>query len=124
MAIRSYGPGKFNTLLDSYVYGLTLDGGADEEVSLGDGNGWYGFVGLGHDEVESVRDSMEKDGEPITTEEDELLESSPAVILFERSDGLVEANWFDDLDEAEKQWAAIEEDFEGDDEDEDEEGDD
>jgi hypothetical protein len=32
----------FNDIIDGYAYELTLDGGADEEVSFGDGGEWYG----------------------------------------------------------------------------------
>jgi hypothetical protein len=35
-----------------------------------------------------------------------------AIIFFERSDGIVEVDWFDDLAEAEDEWADIEEEFE------------
>ena len=42
--IRAYGPGKFYTVLDSYAFGVTLDGGADEEESYPEGGGWYGLL--------------------------------------------------------------------------------
>ena len=30
--IRPYGPGKFSTILDSYVYQVSLEGGCDDEI--------------------------------------------------------------------------------------------
>lgn len=29
--IRPYGPGKFDTILDAYVYSVSCDGGCDDE---------------------------------------------------------------------------------------------
>ena len=45
--IRSYGPGKFSTILDSYVYSVSLDGGCDEEEgSVDECGAWYGIMGM------------------------------------------------------------------------------
>lgn len=120
--IRSYGPGKFATVLDSYAYELTLDGGADEEASYPqEGSGWYGLVWVDPDTRRAVREIAEADMGPLTEEEEELLADTSAVVLFERSDGIVEVDWFDDKEEAEEEWADILVDTEGD---EDEEEDD
>ena len=120
--IRSYGPGKFATVLDSYAYELTLDGGADEEESYPqEGSGWYGLVWVDPDTRRAVREIAEADMGPLTEEEEELLADTSAVVLFERSDGIVEVDWFDDKEEAEEEWADILVDTEGD---EDEEEDD
>jgi hypothetical protein len=67
--------------------------------------------------------AVENDDE-LTKEEEELLEKSIAVILFERSDGIVEADWFDTKDEAEKAWARVLVDTEEGEEEEDEDEDD
>jgi hypothetical protein len=42
--IRPYGPGKFSTVLDSYVYQVTLDGACDEETGNTNGGSWYGLM--------------------------------------------------------------------------------
>jgi hypothetical protein len=105
--IRSYGPGKFYTVLDSYAFEMTLDGGVDEEASYGDGNGWYGLLWVDKDTGDRVREIARKDEDELTEEEEDLLKSSKAVIFFERSDGLVEADWFDNKKEAEKAWADV-----------------
>jgi hypothetical protein len=101
------GPGKFNTNIDAYAYELTLDGGADEEASYPqEGSGWYGLVWIDA----GTREAIEKiAGELVAIDEDEadLLKESVAVILFERSDGGVEADWFGDKKKAEKAWAEI-----------------
>ena len=120
--IRSYGPGKFHTLIDSYAFKTTLDG-VDEEASYGEGGGWYGLVLLDDATRKSVHEVAVKNKDELTEEEQELLNDSAAVIFFERSDGTVEADWFEDKKKAEKAWADIEADTaeEGEDGEEDEE---
>ena len=120
--IRSYGPGKFHTILDSHAYEFALDG-VDEELSMGDGGGWYGLVQLGSDGADRIREIAEKDKDPLTRDEEHFLDSQAAVIFFERSDGIVEATWYNDELTAQQDWELIEEDFEDEDEDEDKEED-
>jgi hypothetical protein len=109
--IRSYGPGKYSTIIDSYVHGATIDFGADHEESYPEGGGWYGFMALDRDTVERILEDAAEAKDRLTKEEEELLDESLAVILFERSDGIVEVEWYDDLAEAEEAWAEIEEEF-------------
>jgi hypothetical protein len=118
--IRSYGPGKFVKLIDSYAYELTLDGGPDEEASYGEGNGWYGLLWLDPETRDAVAKVAVDHDDEITPEEEDLLDDSKAVIFFERSDGIVEADWFDDKKEAEEAWAEILVDTEGEEEEEEE----
>ena len=108
--IRSYGPGKFYDIVDSYAHEMTLDGGADEEASLGEGNGWYGLMRVDQAFADRLHEIAKEHGDRLTDDEQELLDDTKAIILYERSDGIVEATWYDDLKEAEKDWAAIEED--------------
>lgn len=119
--IRSYGPGKFVKLIDSYAYELTLDGGPDEEASYPqEGSGWYGLLWLDPETRDAVAKVAVDHDDEITPEEEDLLDDSKAVIFFERSDGIVEADWFDDKKEAEEAWAEILVDTEGDEEEEEE----
>jgi hypothetical protein len=120
MTIRSYGPGKFIKLIDSYAYEVTLDG-ADEELSLGEGEGWYGLLQLDPKTRERVHQQAHYEEEDLTEEESDLLDDSAAVIFFERSDGIVEADWFDDMGKAKMAWDEIEAEFEEDEEDDEEE---
>jgi hypothetical protein len=108
--IRPYGPGKFSTIVDSYASGITLDGGADEEVHVADS--YYGLVRIDHEFRDLVHEAAADEGDRLTGAEEELLDRSMAVIFHERSDGIVEADWFEDLDEAEDAWAELEEEFE------------
>jgi len=117
------GPGKFSTNLDAYAYELTTDGGADEEASYGEGNGWYGLVWIDADARRAIREIAAGDV-ALDDEDDLVLDGSGAVILFERSDGIVESHWYDDDRKAQSEWEAIEADTaeeEEEDEDEDDE---
>lgn len=101
------GPGKFSTDLDAYAYGLTLDGGPDEEESYHDGGGWYGLLWVDGD----VRRELRKSG-TLGEKERALLDKSVAVILHERSDGGVETEWFDNAEDVREAWSNVREEFE------------
>lgn len=122
-SIRSYGPGKFATIVDSYVYEVTLDGGADEEATYPqEGSGWFGLVWIDTPTRERIREIAHEQDDRLTEEEENLLDDSKAVILFERSDGIVEVDWFDSKREAEEEWANILVDTEGEEDEDDYEG--
>jgi hypothetical protein len=116
--IRRYGPGKFYTLLDNFAYSITLDGGADYEAGYEEGGGRYGFLNLLPGTVDRILEEAIEQGDQLTREEEQMLYDSAAVIFFERSDGIVEADWYDDLRTAEEAWAEIEEEVYDEDEDE------
>ena len=111
--IRSYGPGKFHTIIDSHAYEMALDG-IDEEISIEDGGGWYGFMMLGADGAERIKEIAEEAKEPLTEDEENFLRQQAAVIFFERSDGIVEATWYNDELAAKQDWEEIENEFEED----------
>ncbi len=110
--IRSYGPGKFSTLLDSYAF----EGGVDEEESYEEGRGWYGLLRLDDNVREAICETAIENKDQLTDDEEEMLDDNVAVIFFERSDGIVEAEWFEDENEADDAWAEIQEEFEEDEE--------
>ena len=110
--IRSYGPGKFDTILDSYVYDVSLDGGLDEELGDANGGGRYGLMRDGK--------TIFRDNDPfletLNDAERELLESSAGVIISEDSQGFVGVGYYETEAELDAAWAAIEADFEDEDE--------
>lgn len=112
MTIRSYGPGKFSDVIDSYVYLVTLDGGADEEQSYPEGGRWYGLVRFDPETVKAVEREARENGDKLTPEELDQFKRAAGVILFERSDGIVEASWYSKKDKLEKAWKEIEKEFE------------
>lgn len=105
--IRPYGPGKFNTILDQYVYSVSLYGGADEEESYGDGSGWYGLMRHGR--------SIFRDHDPmletLNVDEQELLTSSAGVILYEDSNGFVYVTYYDTDSQLDAAWAKVQQEF-------------
>jgi len=107
--VRSYGSGKFYTILDSYVYDATNHGGADEEESYEDGGGWYGLVNAGPETTKFVMELADDGGEPLNDDEVAELRSveKGGIILFERSDGIVETEWFTSKAALDNAWAAI-----------------
>lgn len=118
--IRSYGPGKFHTIIDSYVSEVSLDGGFDEELPLDDGS-FYGFARIDDDFRGAVEDVAAAHQDTLTGEEQRLLRDTVAIFFHERSDGIVEVEWYDDQAGADDRWAEIEEHFAEDGEDDEEE---
>ena len=112
--IRSYGPGKFSTILDSYVYQVSLDGGCDDEIGSVDEGGWFGLMRNGH--------TIFKDHDPLletlNEAEQEKLTSSAGVILSEDSNGFVFVTYFDSEEQLDKEWSAIVDELASEDEDE------
>ncbi len=100
--IRPYGPGKFSTWLDAYVYDVSLDGGAEEETHLG--GSWFGLMRHGS--------TIFKDHDPLcealTVTERETLTACAGVILREDSDGFVAVTYYDTKEDMDRDWSAIE----------------
>jgi hypothetical protein len=106
--IRPYGPGKFSTVLDSYVYSVSLDGGCDEEEgSVSECGEWYGVMRNGR--------TILRDHDPLletlNTAEQEKLTSSAGVILREDSNGFVYVTYYDTADSLELAWSQIVDEF-------------
>jgi len=102
--IRPYGPGKFSTILDSYVYSVSLDGGCDEEQGSVDEFGeWYGLMRNGR--------TIFRDHDPmldtLNSAEQEHLTSSAGVILREDSQGFVYVTYYGTDESLEAAWSAI-----------------
>jgi hypothetical protein len=108
--VRSYGPGKFYTILDGYVYEMTLDGGADEEASYEEGGGWYGLVSLDKSAVARAQELAAEQNDRLTAAELEQLRTNVGVILFERTDGIVESDWFLSKKKLAAAWKRVEDD--------------
>lgn len=129
--IRRYGPGKFNTILDSIVYSMISEGMGSE--SCGD----VSEVGFAAELIELGDDDAVKDAEriaaesgdaPLTQEEKDRLTSSVGAIMVENDQGFVTIDYYDDEKELDKDWEEIEDDAspedeeEGEEEEEEEEG--
>jgi hypothetical protein len=102
--VRPYGPGRFSTILDSYVYSVSLDGGCDEEEgSVSECGAWYGIMRNGF--------TIFRDNDPLletlNTAEQDQLTSSAGVILREDSDGFVSVTYYDTDGSLETAWSQI-----------------
>lgn len=106
--IRSYGPGKFDTILDSYVYSVSLDGGCDMEAGSVQDMGWYGLMRGGS--------TIFRDHDPfletLNEDEQEILTSCAGVIISEDSQGFVGVTYYDTDDELTAAWNEVEAEYE------------
>jgi hypothetical protein len=105
MAIRRYGPGKFNTVLESYLYGM-------EDESIGDAEtfGYYALVRIGSDaDAKAIIRAAEEDGGALNEDEKELVRTSAGFITEENSQGFVSFEWYsaEDQEEMENSWLEI-----------------
>ena len=102
--IRPYGPGKFNTILDSYVYSVSLDGGCDEESGSVEETGrWYGLMRHG----QTIFRDHDPFLETLTSEEQEKLTSCAGVILSEDSQGFVYVSYYDTDKQLDDAWTSV-----------------
>ena len=101
--IRPYGAGKFNTILDSYVYQVSLDGGCDEEIGSVDEAGWFGLMRNGR--------TIFRDHDPLletlNEAEQEKLTSCSGVILSEDSCGFVYVDYYENEAELDAAWDRV-----------------
>ncbi len=106
--IRSYGPGKFNTIVDSYVYDLAGNGCDEEGGDVQENGTWYGLM----------RDTFKLEGPFVdftpeqlanmTQAERELLTTTAGVIISEDDQGFVTVEYFDTAEQLEAAWSEVE----------------
>ena len=108
MPIRRYGPGKFSTLLDSFLYDIVLNGGEDASASYPDGGGSYALILGGPDLLPAVSDYAHERSDKLTSQEANALRDTAGIILYERSDGIVQSEWYDSKSDLEISWNEIE----------------
>ncbi len=101
-ALRPYGPGKFNTVVDSWLY-QSLDTGADDELTPCEGE-WIGKVN-GNQNGLGYRDGCWLD---LTNDETTFLANQIGAILFEASNGFVTVEYFGDRTGFEERWTELE----------------
>ena len=109
--IRRYGPGKFDTILDSYVYQVSMDGCLDEETGESETTGWYGIMQEDSDGslATAIAKAAYEGGETLTLGETEMiLRDFAGVILSEDSQGFVSVEYFETKAALHKAWRRIE----------------
>lgn len=95
-SIRPYGPGKFDTILDSFVYHYSLDGCDEEAGSVLENGMWYGLI-----------QGTMRFTEPLTPAERRLIDSTIGVIVSENDQGFFHVEYFDSEDDLDKAWAEV-----------------
>ena len=98
--IRSYGPGKFNTMLDAYVYSVSLEGSTDDEISSEYSGTWYGLIRHGH----TIWSDQDPDREALTEAEADYLRACAGAILTEDTQGFVYVEYFDNMTDLDNMW--------------------
>ena len=104
--IRPYGPGKFDTILDSYVYGVTLNGGTDAEFSSASGS-WFGLLRHGR----TIFQDHDPFLETLNDEERDKLTSAAGVIVREDSDGFVGVSYYHNEPALDAAWQQLEDEY-------------
>jgi hypothetical protein len=103
--IRPYGAGKFNTILDSYVYEVSLQGGCDDDMgSVQEDGVWYGLMKNGHTIFQDHDPGMEK----LNEDERKKLSECAGVIIREDSNGFVHVSYYETSADLDTAWRDVE----------------
>src|SRR5438445_12059889 len=98
--IRPYGPGKFSTILDCYVYEVSLDGGCDDETGSTEYGRWYGLMKNGR--------TIFRDHDPMLSslneDEQAQLTGCAGVIISEDSNGFVSVHYYNTPEQLDDAW--------------------
>lgn len=114
--LRTYGPGKFNTVLDSVVYQLTSEGCDEETGSVSVTGVWYGLL------RGALKESLYPGSKELNDEELAFLEAHKAgAIVSENDQGFVSVEYFKSAEEMNSAWSEIVSETETDDEDDEDE---
>jgi len=106
MAIRSYGPGKFDTIIDSYVYELSLNGADDEAGSVTENGIWYGLM-RGLKVGGQFSDFTAEQLNEMNASEKAFLRAQKGAIISENDQGFVTVDYYKDKASLEDEWATI-----------------
>jgi hypothetical protein len=102
--IRPYGPGKFSTILDSYVYSVSLHGGCDDETGdVSETGAWYGLMRNGR----TIFRDHDPHLESLNDDEQEKLTSCAGVIVSEDSNGFVTVAYCDTDEQLDDAWSEV-----------------
>lgn len=106
---RSYSPGKFDSIVDSYVYQISMDG-LGEEVGDVQDFGWYGR--LDGPILNDVRKAALAAGDRLTSVETSELKPVVGAILHESDQGFVTVAYFNKRKQLMQAWDGVQEDAE------------
>ena len=103
--IRPYGPGKFSTQVDAYVYELAQEGLNDEFTST-DGS-WLGLLQAAPETP--LYDPKVETKTELNGAEQRFLQTKAGVIIEENGDGLITVDYFETPEELNDAWDALRE---------------
>lgn len=106
--IRRYGPGKFDNIIDGYVYELSMDGSWGEQAGDSGTSGFYASVRLGRNGLKAILENMKDQGDKPTLAEAKLVRSSYGAVCREGDQGFVSCEYYDTKAELEKDWKKVE----------------
>lgn len=109
--LRSYGPGKYDSIVDSYVHALDGEGWGSEELGDVSDFGWYGLMGPADAgfllEPDAVPRIAREEKDQLTLEEMKKLRSVVGVIINETDTGFVHIEYFGSEKALKKTWEGI-----------------
>lgn len=109
MTIRSYGPGKFDDIIDSYVYALSAEGWDQDSVGDVTEVGVYlGRLHLGDEAAKRIVEIAAEQKDEITSEELEFIRSSYGAIYSENDQGFVSVSYYDTKEDYDADWKEAE----------------
>jgi hypothetical protein len=107
--LRAYGHGKFNTLLDSYIYDCACDGTWGELAGDSETSGSYASVELGPHAVRLIREKAKSNGDKLNAAEEHKIRSSYGAICREGSQGFVDCSYYRTKKAFKQAWDKVEE---------------
>lgn len=103
-------PGRYEggLVIDEFVDVMTLQGAAEDEVSVEEGP-YYARVALGAESLPLIEDIAQSLGETLTDEEKDFIASQAGAIVEVTDTGFVTVTYFDTERELDAAWEEIEE---------------
>lgn len=100
MELRNHGPGKFDLMVDAYVfYQLSLDGCDDQAGDVIEAGLWAGLI---RNPGEGIPDYAD-----LTDAEKQFLRHQAGCIITEDDCGFVTVHYFEDRTKLDRAWAKI-----------------
>lgn len=103
---RSYGPGKFNSMVDSFLYAAIMDGWGGDEVGDVEGPGAYTLM-LGN-VLEAAEHGAELSKDTLTQAERDEIKDDNGIIMREDDQGFVSVDYYDSEATAREAWKDVE----------------
>lgn len=108
-------PGKFEGELriSEFVWDLTLEGFADEELGDVQDFGYYSLVSLGPEAVDDIARAAREANVELTPAERQLIRENSGAIVSEDNYGFVHVEYYDSKKKLDQSWSRLEESYRG-----------